>query len=118
MSTSITSRISVVSAAACAVVMAIASADPLPPDSTYRPLPTLPLDVVRKNDEAARQFSIGGQAEVDLGKLGESKATEASTREFSLRMVDDHGAAHQPIVVDHLPQAKRALAEVTDAGSR
>ena len=30
------------------------NADPLPPDATYRPLPTLPLDVVRKNDEAAR----------------------------------------------------------------
>ncbi len=31
-----------------------ASADPLPPDASYRPLPTLPLDVVRKNDEAAK----------------------------------------------------------------
>lgn len=29
-------------------------ADPLPPDATYRPLPTLPLDVVRRNDEAAK----------------------------------------------------------------
>src|SRR5690242_8225902 len=33
---------------------AVASADPLPPDATYRPLPTLPLDVVRRNDEAAK----------------------------------------------------------------
>jgi cytochrome c peroxidase len=31
-----------------------AIADPLPPDASYRPLPTLPLDVVRKNDEAAK----------------------------------------------------------------
>ena len=29
-------------------------ADPLPPDATYRPLPTLPLDVVRRNDEGAK----------------------------------------------------------------
>jgi cytochrome c peroxidase len=29
-------------------------ADPLPPDATYRPLPTVPLDVVRKNDEAMK----------------------------------------------------------------
>ncbi|HKQ12807.1 MAG TPA: hypothetical protein VJT80_05200 [Steroidobacteraceae bacterium] len=29
-------------------------ADPLPPDATYRPLPTVPLDVVRRNDEAAK----------------------------------------------------------------
>jgi cytochrome c peroxidase len=28
--------------------------DPLPPDATYRPLPTLPPDVVRRNDEAAK----------------------------------------------------------------
>lgn len=32
----------------------VANADPLPPDATYRPLPTLPLDVVRRNDEAAK----------------------------------------------------------------
>src|ERR1044072_583612 len=31
-----------------------ARADPLPPDATYRPLPTVPLDVVRRNDEAAK----------------------------------------------------------------
>lgn len=29
-------------------------ADPLPPEATYRPLPTVPLDVVRRNDEAAK----------------------------------------------------------------
>ena len=29
-------------------------ADPLPPDATYRPLPTVPPSVVRKNDEAAK----------------------------------------------------------------
>src|SRR5690349_16735871 len=29
-------------------------ADPLPPDATYRPLPTLPLDLVRRNDEGAK----------------------------------------------------------------
>ncbi|GFE91350.1 cytochrome b6 [Steroidobacter agaridevorans] len=29
-------------------------ADSLPPDATYRPLPTLPLDVVRRNDEGAK----------------------------------------------------------------
>jgi cytochrome c peroxidase len=32
----------------------VAMADPLPPDATYRPLPTIPLDVVRRNDEAAK----------------------------------------------------------------
>jgi cytochrome c peroxidase len=61
MPTLISIRTFVVAAAVCAVVMAIASADPLPPDSTYRPLPTLPLDVVRKNDEAAKPSVLSRQ---------------------------------------------------------
>jgi hypothetical protein len=32
----------------------VANGDPLPPDATYRPLPTVPLDVVRRNDEASK----------------------------------------------------------------
>ena len=28
------------------------AADPLPPDATYRPLPTLPFSAVKANDEA------------------------------------------------------------------
>ncbi len=31
-----------------------ASSDPLPPDTTYRPLPTLPLSTVKENDEAQK----------------------------------------------------------------
>jgi cytochrome c peroxidase len=37
-------------AAAAAAVMA----DPLPPDATYRPLPTVPFDTVKATDEAAK----------------------------------------------------------------
>jgi cytochrome c peroxidase len=33
---------------------ALAQADPLPPDATYRPLPTVPLSVVKASDEAAK----------------------------------------------------------------
>lgn len=45
-----------VSAVAVILIVAAlgASAGPLPPDATYRPLPTVPLDVVRRNDEAAK----------------------------------------------------------------
>ena len=39
------------------VATLVALADPLPPDASYRPLPTLPLDVVRRNDEAAKPQS-------------------------------------------------------------
>jgi hypothetical protein len=30
------------------LLMAEATADPLPPDATYRPLPTVPFETVRK----------------------------------------------------------------------
>lgn len=34
--------------------MTVQAADPLPPDASYRPLPTLPLSQVRANDEAQK----------------------------------------------------------------
>lgn len=37
------------------------AADPLPPDATYRPLPTLPPAVVRRNDEAAKPAVMNRQ---------------------------------------------------------
>ena len=43
-------RLSCVALTAAAAVMA----DPLPPDATYRPLPTLPFDTVKATDEAAK----------------------------------------------------------------
>ena len=36
------------------LLAAISSADPLPPSATYRPLPTVPPDVARQNDEAIK----------------------------------------------------------------
>jgi cytochrome c peroxidase len=45
---------SIIGLLACATVP-ISHTDPLPPESTYRPLPTLPLDVVRRNDEGAKE---------------------------------------------------------------
>ena len=42
-------------ATAIFVVLALAAAaDPLPPDTTYRPLPTLPFSAVKQNDEAQK----------------------------------------------------------------
>src|SRR5688572_14611393 len=45
----------VVAAAVAIGVVPLSHTDPLPPDATYRPLPTLPLDVVRRNDEGAKE---------------------------------------------------------------
>jgi cytochrome c peroxidase len=41
-----------------------ALADPLPPDATYRPLPTLPLDAVKANDEAQKLEVMQRQADL------------------------------------------------------
>jgi cytochrome c peroxidase len=41
-----------------------ALADPLPPDATYRPLPTLPLEAVKANDEAAKPQVMQRQADL------------------------------------------------------
>ena len=46
---------------ATTVVMALA-ADPLPPDATYRPLPTLPFTAVKANDEAQKPKVMQRQA--------------------------------------------------------
>ncbi|HVF18257.1 MAG TPA: hypothetical protein VNA21_15150 [Steroidobacteraceae bacterium] len=46
---------SLVLGAMLVLACATSGADPLPPEATYRPLPTLPLDVVRRNDEGAKE---------------------------------------------------------------
>src|SRR5947209_1433641 len=40
------------------------AADPLPPDATYRPWPTLPFDAVEANDEAEKPQVTQRQQEV------------------------------------------------------
>src|SRR6476660_2092654 len=58
---------------AAAAFMALAAlADPLPPDASYRPLPTLPFGAVKANDEAAKPAVMQRQQTVleqryDLG---------------------------------------------------
>jgi cytochrome c peroxidase len=47
---------------AVAVALAAIAADPLPPDATYRPLPTLPFSAVKKNDEAQKAKVLERQA--------------------------------------------------------
>src|SRR4051794_21890927 len=41
--------------ASLATSIGILAADPLPPDTTYRPLPTLPFSAVKMNDEAQKE---------------------------------------------------------------
>ena len=49
-----TVAVAAVVAPAVAVALAALAADPLPPDATYRPLPTLPFSAVKANDEAQK----------------------------------------------------------------
>src|SRR3954453_5594010 len=41
-----------------------ALSDPLPPDATYRPLPTLPFSAVKTADEAQKPQGMQGQADL------------------------------------------------------
>src|SRR5215218_9651179 len=88
MRASLTVALSVIAAPAL-----IASADPLPPDATYRPLPTVPLDVVRRNDEAAKQavmqrqqnllnerYDLANRAMPGVMMSGGRKAVQAGVR--------------------------------------
>lgn len=45
----------------------------------------------------AKEAAIGGMAEVDLGKLAASKATNPDVKQFGQRMVDDHGKASEEL---------------------
>ncbi len=44
-----------------------------------------------------RQAALGGQAEVELSKLAQKKATDKSVREFADRMVDAHTRSNQQL---------------------
>ena len=57
-----TVAVAAVLAPAVAVALAAVAADPLPPDATYRPLPTLPFSAVKKNDEAQKPKVLERQA--------------------------------------------------------
>ena len=48
----------------CSALAISASSDPLPPDTTYRPLPTRPLSEVRADDEAQKQQVMARQADL------------------------------------------------------
>src|SRR3954454_11015446 len=42
-------------------LVTVAICDPLPPDATYRPLPTVPFDTVKATDEAAKPTVMARQ---------------------------------------------------------
>jgi cytochrome c peroxidase len=57
-----------VAALALSLAAAVSFADPLPPDATYRPLPTQPFNTVKANDEAAKGAVLQRQQDLLNGR--------------------------------------------------
>ena len=88
-----TVAVAAVVAPAVAVALAALAADPLPPDATYRPLPTLPFSAVKANDEAqkakvmqrqaallAERYDLSNQPVQGVKMSGGQKAVQAGVR--------------------------------------
>ena len=82
-------------------VMADSQATPKP----AKPTPTAKSDSqkpaatgIASSDQAfVKEAAMGGMAEVDLGQLAASKASDADVKQFGQRMVDDHGKANDEL---------------------
>jgi len=69
-----------------------------PQPSTQAPAGSKAASGLAAADQAfAKQAAAGGMAEVDLGKLAATKATNADVKQFGQRMVDDHGKANDEL---------------------
>lgn len=53
--------------------------------------------VAAADQSFAKHAAIGGMAEVDLGQLAASKATNPDVKQFGQRMVDDHGKGNDEL---------------------
>jgi putative membrane protein len=65
-------------------------------------------------DDFMKTAAQGGMAEVELGKLAASKATDPEVKKFGQQMVDDHGKANEELKA---LAAKKNVTLPTDLGS-
>jgi putative membrane protein len=65
----------------------------------------------RSDRNFIQKAAEGGQAEVELGQLAQTKATSDAVKQFAQRMVNDHGAANQELM--QLAQNKGVQVDAT-----
>ena len=76
-----------------------ATSKPAPPAPASKPATQKPPATgIAASDQAfVKEAAMGGMAEVDLGQLASSKASDADVKQFGQRMVDDHGKANDEL---------------------
>lgn len=67
-------------------------------DTTSNVMATGGIAVEPSDAEFATKAAVGGMAEVELGKLALTKATNAQLKEFAKMMVSDHGKANEELM--------------------
>lgn len=68
-------------------------------DTTSNVMATGGIAVEPSDAEFATKAAVGGMAEVELGKLALTKATNAQLKEFAKMMVSDHGKANEELML-------------------
>lgn len=68
-------------------------------DTTSNVMATGGIAVEPSDAEFATKAAVGGMAEVELGKLALTKATNTQLKEFAKMMVSDHGKANDELML-------------------
>lgn len=88
--------------AAIAVAQTLPNAGFIAPDTPGMETGKLAPNHLNGSDKLfIRQAAIGGQAEVELGKLAQQKGNSEAVRDFGKRMVSDHSEAHDQLMRLH-----------------
>ena len=68
-------------------------------DTTSNVMATGGIAVEPSDAEFATKAAVGGMAEVELGKMALTKATNTQLKEFAEMMVSDHGKANEELML-------------------